>query len=160
MCAKSGDNMRLSIDEYDHKILNALQRNGALTNAELSNEVNLSASQCSRRRLRLETRGIIAGYHAKLNTEALGLSLRAIVRVNLRSHSEENAEHFANLLERNEEIVEAFSVSGDADYVLIVQCKNLSNFADFIHSSLLPQQIISQVRSEIVLKDIKQRDRN
>ena len=108
----------------------------------------------------METKGIIAGYHAKLNTEALGLFLRAIVRVNLRSHSEENAEHFANLLERNEEIVEAFSVSGDADYVLIVQCKNLSNFADFIHSSLLPQQIISQVRSEIVLKDIKQRDGN
>ena len=139
--------MQISLDNYDHVILNALVRNGALTNAQLSDQVNLSASQCSRRRIRLEAEGLIEGYHAKLNAEVMGISLRAIVRVNLQSHSEENAEYSAKFLEQHEEIVEAFSVSGDADYVLIVQFKNLTLFGDFIHSSLLPQKIIGQVRS-------------
>ena len=147
--------MQISLDNYDHVILNALVRNGALTNAQLSDQVNLSASQCSRRRIRLEAEGLIEGYHAKLNAEVMGISLRAIVRVNLQSHSEENAEYFAKFLEQHEEIVEAFSVSGDADYVLIVQFKNLTLFGDFMESSLLPQKIIGQVRSESVLREIK-----
>ena len=147
--------MQVSLDQYDHKILNALVRNGALTNAQLSEHVNLSASQCSRRRIRLETEGVIQGYHARLNQKTMGISLRAMVRVHLQSQSEENAVHFARLLEQYKEIVEAFSVSGDADYVLIVQCENLEQFADFIHSSLLPQKIIGQVRSELVLREIK-----
>ena len=148
--------MQISLDQFDHKILTALVQNGALTNAQLSDLANLSASQCSRRRIRLETEGIIQGYHARLNSEAMGISLRAIVRVNLHSHSEDNALQFARLLKQHDEIVEAFSVSGDADYVLIVRCENLRRFADFIHSSLLPQKIIGQVKSEIVLNEIKQ----
>ena len=147
--------MHISLDSFDHKILQALQRNGALTNSQLSALVNLSPSQCSRRRIKLETEGVIAGYHARLNPKAIGLTLRAVVRVNLNSHSAENEKDFTRLLASHDEITEAFSVSGDADYVLILQCESLTSFADFIHSRLLPQPIIGQVRSEIVLKDIK-----
>ena len=150
--------MQISLDSFDHAILSALQRDGALTNVQLSEAVHLSPSQCSRRRIRLESEGVILGYHACLNPVAMGLSLRAIVRVNLNSHSEENAQNFARLLSTHVEITEAFSVSGDADYVLILQCKNLTSFADFIHGMLLPQSFIGQIRSEIVLKDIKRSD--
>ena len=144
-----------SLDAYDHKILNALVKNGALTNAQLSEIVNLSASQCSRRRINLEAKGIIQGYHARLNSEAMGISLRAIVRVNLQSHAEDDAKDFLRLIEQYQEVAEAFSVSGDADYVLILRCENLRTFADFIHTKLLPQKVIGQVRSEIVLNEIK-----
>ena len=147
--------MHFSLDAFDHKILAALQSNGALTNSQLSEMVNLSTSQCSRRRARLERERIIEGYHARLNAKALGMSLRAVVRVNLKSHSIDNAQDFAAMLSAHDEIIEAFSVSGDADYVLILQCANLDSFADFIHAKLLPQPIISQVRSEIVLRDLK-----
>ena len=147
--------MQNSIDTFDLQILRALERDGALTNAQLSEVVNLSTSQCSRRRVRLERDGVISGYHARLNAEAMGISLRAVVRVSLNSHSAENESEFARILASHDEIVEAFSVSGDADYVLILQCENLGRFADFIHSKLLPQPIIGQVRSEIVLRDVK-----
>ena len=147
--------MHTSLDTFDHKILHALQRDGALTNAQLSELVNLSTSQCSRRRVRLEKDGVISGYHAQLNPEAMGMGLRAVVRVNLNSHSAANESDFASILANHDEIIEAFSVSGDADYILILQCENLARFADFIHSTLLPQPIIGQVRSEIVLRDIK-----
>ena len=146
---------QVSLDEYDHKIMNALVKNGALTNSQLSEIVNLSASQCSRRRINLEVKGVIKGYHARLDTEALGISLRAIVRVNLQSHAEDDAKDFLRLIEQRQEVAEAFSVSGDADYVLLLQCENLRTFADFIHTKLLPQKVIGQVRSEIVLKEMK-----
>lgn len=147
--------MQISLDDFDHKILRALQRNGAMTNAQLSAEVNLSTSQCSRRRVRLEREGVIAGYHARLDPEAMGITLRAVVRVNLNVHSASSESAFARMVAAQREIVEAFSVSGDADYVLILQCENLARFADFIHSKLLPHPEIGQVRSEIVLRDVK-----
>ncbi len=147
--------MHTELDEFDLRILKALQFDGALTNAQLGELVALSASQCSRRRSKLERAGVIASYHARLNPQAMGLSLRAVVRVNLNSHSEKNARDFANLLNHHDRVIEAFSVSGDADYVLIIQCEGLDEFADFIHSTVLPFPNVGQVRSEIVLKEIK-----
>lgn len=126
-----------------------------MTNAQLSEVVNLSTSQCSRRRVRLEKEGVISGYHARLNAEAMGYTMRAVVRVSLNSHSAVNEHAFLSMLEGRDEILEAFSVSGDADYVLILHCENLAGFASFIHAVLLPQPFIGQVRSEIVLKDLK-----
>jgi len=147
--------MTETLDSYDVKILHALEINGALTNAQLSEMVNLSASQCSRRRIRLEQSGIITSYHARLNSEKIGLTLRAVVRVNLNSHSQKNETDFIHLINRHNEIKEAFSVSGDADYVLVMQCRDLSSFSEFIHNILLPEPMIGQVKSEIALKRIK-----
>ncbi|TCV73707.1 AsnC family transcriptional regulator [Neorhizobium sp. R1-B] len=144
-----------SLDTFDKAILNALQRNAALTNAEIAGIVNLSASQCSRRRARMEADGIITGYSAQLAPEALGFGLRAITRVNLSTHSEKNAESFAEFLSRHNEVRQAYSVSGDADYVLIILARDLAAFADFIHRTLLPHPQVAQVRSEIVLMRLK-----
>lgn len=160
LSVKIGVFMHISLDQFDHQILRALERDGALTNAQLSERVNLSTSQCSRRRVRLEKEGVISGYGARLNATAMGITLRAIVRVNLQSHNAGIEHEFNKMLARHDEIVEAFSVAGDADYILILQCNNLNDFADFIHSTLLPQPMIGQVRSEIVLKDLKRHGQN
>ena len=95
-------------------------------------------------------------HHARLNHEALGLTLRAVVRVYLYSHSQQNETDFISLVSHHDEITEAFSVSGDADYVLIMQCRDLASFSDFIHHILLPKPMIGQVKSEIALRQIKQ----
>ena len=147
--------MQLNIDEFDLRILRALKKDGAQTNAQLSSIIGLSSSQCSRRRTRLEADGIISGYQAKLNSKAMGLEIRAVVRVNLTSHTEKSATEFSYLIETREEIVQAYSVSGDADYVLMIQCENLEAFGNFIHRTILPHPNITQVRSEIVLRTLK-----
>lgn len=149
--------MTISLDAFDIGIVHALEKDGALTNAQLSEIVNLSASQCSRRRVRLEKDDIITGYHARLNDSKMGLTLRAVVRVNLNSHGQENETEFINLINQHHEIRDAFSVSGDADYVLIMQCHDLTSFSEFIHNVLLPRPMIGQVKSEIALKQIKHR---
>src|SRR5215472_7990225 len=108
----------VSVDTFDLKILTALQDDGRLTNQELADVAGLSASQCSRRRMRLEEEKVISGYHADLSSEALGFNLIALVHITLATHSPDNAEKFRSLITRVDEIQEAYSLTGDADYVL------------------------------------------
>ncbi|QFG35581.1 DNA-binding Lrp family transcriptional regulator [Paracoccus pantotrophus] len=143
------------MDGFDIAILDALQRDGAMTNAALAELVNLSASQCSRRRAALEEAGVIEGYAARLNPQKLGFGLRAIIRVNLRSHGQGKEDDFARFVAAHPQIRSAFSVSGDADYILDVRLRDLEAFSDFIHRHLLPQPQVAQVRSEIVLRTLK-----
>ena len=143
------------MDGFDIAILDALQRDGAMTNAALAELVNLSASQCSRRRAALEEAGVIEGYAARLNPQKLGFGLRAIIRVNRRSHGQGKEDDFARFVAAHPQIRSAFSVSGDADYILDVRLRDLEAFSDFIHRHLLPQPQVAQVRSEIVLRTLK-----
>jgi len=145
----------ITLDSYDHALISALRDDATQTNADLASHVNLSASQCSRRRAKLEKTGIITGYGARLNYGAIGLGLTAVTRVNLSSHGEAAAENFARYVARHDDIQSAFSVSGDADYVLIICTRDLETFAAFIHRHLLPQDNVTQVRSEIVLMTLK-----
>ena len=145
----------IHIDHFDHAILSALQENGSLTNATLSERVGLSASQISRRRAALEQAKVILGYVARLNAAKLGFGLRAITRVNLRSHGQERENDFARFVQNRSEICAAFSVSGDSDYVLDIRVRDLDAYAQFLHSHLLPHAQVSQVRSDMVLKTLK-----
>lgn len=145
------------IDSYDRAILAALQRDGAMTNAALAEAINLSASQCSRRRSALEAAGLIEGYSARLSPARLGFGLRAVVRVTLNDHGKTADGDFARLVDTAPEVVSAFSVSGDADYILDVHVRDLETFAEFVHARLLPHPVVGQVRSEIVLKTLKDR---
>jgi len=146
------------MDEFDHKIALSLQRDASLTNAQLAEIINLSPSQCSRRKTALENNGVIQGYTANLNPKAMGHNLRAVVRVTLSSHDGANDNRFSKFITICDEILEAHSISGDADYVLNIRVRDLDAFADFIHNSLLPHPDVSQVRSEIVLKTLKARN--
>lgn len=145
----------MRIDQFDHAILAALQEDASLTNAALAEMVNLSASQISRRRVALEKAGIIRGYGARLDAARLGFGLRAVTRVNLRSHGADMESDFARFVATHPQICAAFSVSGDADYILDIRVADLQAFADFIHLKLLPHPQVAQVRSEIVLKTLK-----
>ncbi|WP_042247527.1 Lrp/AsnC family transcriptional regulator [Paracoccus sp. PAMC 22219] len=143
------------MDRFDSTILTALQRDGALSNAALAQVVGLSASQISRRRAALEAAGLIEGYAARLSAGKLGHGFRAVIRVNLRGHGQGREDEFARFVAGQPMIRQAFSVSGDADYVLDVRARDLEAFADFVHRHLLPHPQVAQVRSEIVLKTLK-----
>ena len=147
--------MNIALDSFDHDILGALIDDSTRTNAELSELVGLSPSQCSRRRAKLEADGVIKGYSARVNEAALGYGIRAITRVSLSAHGEGIAEGFTRFLSLHDEIERAYSITGDADYVLMIRAKNLEHFATFVHTHLLPQKHTMQVRSDIVLLTVK-----
>jgi len=143
------------MDNFDIRILEALQNDGSITNAALSEIVHLSPSQCSRRQASLEESGIIERYQACLSADKIGFTLHAIVRLNLLEHGQNSHAELTRWLGEQPEIQEAYSVSGDADYTLIIRARDLPSFSNFIHDKLMIQPLISQVRSEFVLRTLK-----
>ena len=146
----------MSLDALDLKILSVLQDDAALSNAELAAQVGLSASQISRRRAGLEQAGYIRAYRAELDAARLGYGIEVFTRVSLSKHSDATAEDFAHFLEGLEEVQQAHSVAGDADYLLHIRVRSLDELAELVHKRLLPHPHVLQVRSDIVLKTIKE----
>jgi DNA-binding Lrp family transcriptional regulator len=144
-----------ALDQFDLKLLAAIEAEGRLTNAELADKVGLSASQCSRRRIRLEDTGIIEGYSARLNAGRLGIGLLALVQVSMSPHSKENAKKFSDFVNTIEEIQEAYALTGDSDYLLKVLVADLKNLSRIINDLILPHASVSHVKSSIVLTTLK-----
>ena len=149
----------ISVDTFDLKILGALQDDGRLTNQELADLAGLSASQCSRRRMRLEEEKVISGYHADLSSEALGFGVIAFIQVTLATHSPDNSKRFRALVGRIDEIQEAYSLTGDADYVLKAVLRDLKGLSNLVNDVLMPHQSVAHVRSSIVLDRLKESSR-
>ncbi|SPL71918.1 Lrp/AsnC family transcriptional regulator [Acinetobacter stercoris] len=146
------------MDKFDWQIIQALQKNGRLTNQEVGDMIGLSASQCSRRRQLLEQKGIILGYTARIHPQALGIEITAMVHVNLSTHGAKSKQDFQDLIEAEDQIQEAFSLSGDADYILKVVAENLEQLSHFVTEKLLAYDYIGHIKSYIVLKKFKEQN--
>ena len=145
-----------SLDHFDRNILALLQGDGSLSNNDLSEQVNLSPSQCSRRRQRLEQDGFIAGYRAVLDRDRLGFSLVNIISVTLSTHSRDNARRFAELLAGLPEVQEAHALTGEMDYILKVVTPDLKSLSEFVSGVLLPHESVQHVKTAIVLETLKE----
>ena len=146
----------VSLDAFDLKILRALQNDGRLTNQELAEVAGLSASQCSRRRMRLEEEKVISGYRAELASDALGFGVIAFIQITLATHSPDNAKKFRALVNRIDDIQEAYSLTGDSDYVLKAVLRDLKSLSDIVNDVLMPHPSVAHVRSSIVLDRLKE----
>ncbi|WP_163266070.1 Lrp/AsnC family transcriptional regulator [Chelativorans alearense] len=144
------------VDDYDRKILSLLQADGRLTNNDLSERVNLSSSQCSRRRQRLEEEGLIKGYRALLDRERLGFPLVNVITVTLATHNPDNARRFADLVARLPEVQEAYALTGEMDYILKVVTPDLKSLSEFVSAVLLPHESVQHVKTAIVLQTLKE----
>jgi len=144
------------LDDIDKKLLAALQGNAHYTAQDLSERLNLSASQAGRRRQKLEADGYISGYHAHLEASRIGLTVQAFVQVQLRSHGPKEARSFARLAEVRPEIISVWTLTGDYDYLLRIYCSDLSSLNQLIHDVILPHPAVDRVQSQIVMDQLKQ----
>ncbi len=115
----------------------------------------MSASQAGRRRQRLEATGVIEGYTARLAPPKLGLAVQGFVQVHLGTHGPEHSASFARLIATSREIVSAWTMTGDADYLLRVYCSDLPALNRLIHEVLLPHKAVARVHSQIVMDQLK-----
>jgi Lrp/AsnC family leucine-responsive transcriptional regulator len=143
------------LDSFDRRILAELQVQGDLGPAELSERVNLSASQCSRRLQRLKAEGYIARTVALLSHDHLSLGVSAYVLVTLRSHDPERIEAFQKLVRTNAEILECASTTGEADFVLRVCTRDLDSYNAFLTQKLLLSTEVAKASTSIVLHQYK-----
>lgn len=144
------------VDAFDRKIMALLQEDARLTNNDLSEQVHLSPSQCSRRRQRLEEEGFIRGYRAVLDRDRLGFPLVNVISVTLATHNRDNARRFADLLSRLPEVQEAYALTGEMDYVLKVVTPDLGSLARCVNDVLLPHDSVQHVKTAIVLETLKE----
>jgi len=143
------------LDRLDRKILAFLQEDGRLTNNDLAERVNLSPSQCSRRRQKLEELGIIRGYRAILDHERLGLPLINMISVTLAKHNRDNARRFAELVVGLPQVLEAHALTGDMDYMLKVITPDLKSLSSFVNDVLLPHDSVQHLKTSVVLETLK-----
>ena len=143
------------MDATDLRLLAALQRRADMTAQELGEHLNLSPSQAARRRARLEARGIIAGYRARLDPARLGLDVQAFVEVQMTAHNADNAASFVRLVGTLPQVVACWTLTGDADYLLRVWCDDLAALNALIQNRLLPHPAVARVQSQIVMDQPK-----
>ncbi|MEJ8475131.1 Lrp/AsnC family transcriptional regulator [Roseibium algae] len=144
------------LSDADRRILNALQKDGRLTNQALSEDVGLSASPCWRRVRQLEEVGVIQNYRASLDRTQIGLGVLAFIRVKIDSHSESEAEEFSRQISELEEVVACYSIAGDADFLVQVVAENLDRYSDFAMSVIRRLPGIKEMQTTFVLKELKQ----
>jgi DNA-binding Lrp family transcriptional regulator len=143
------------LDPTDLRILAELQADATVTAQDLGARIHLSPSQAARRRARLESEGYVTATVARLDPARLGLGVQAFVQVQMAMHSADGARGFARLIEGLPEVVSAWTLTGEADYLLHVWCKDLAALNRLIHGRLLPHPSVSRVQSQIVMDQLK-----
>ena len=141
------------IDDYDRKIISALQNNGRLTNIDVAERVNLSHSSCSRRIARLERDGVIVGYRALTDRQKLGLSVRAYCGV-IRD-ANVGWEEVAHSLSKIEGVVSVFAVSGEVDLMLEIVARDMQHYSQVVLQDVFNATGVSATRSSFVLAEVK-----
>ena len=139
----------------DRQILITLQDDSRVTMQDLAAKVGLSTSACWRRVKALEDTGVIERYAVILNTRKAGFGLSAMVHVSLARHEQANVEQFVREVRRHPEVLECFATSGEADFHLRVVVEDIDAYNAFLDSFIFKVPGVSQVRSNIVLKEIK-----
>lgn len=147
------------LDRIDKLILHELQQDGRLSNQELAERVALSPSPCLRRVRRLEDEGYIRKYTALVDTDKVGVGLLAYVTIRLnKTHRPQrgSVSDFAEDVQKWPEVVECHAMSGDMDYLLRVQVRNLTEFSRFAMDTLMQHPAVIDMRSSFSLQKIKE----
>lgn len=147
--------LKADLDAIDWKILRELQRDGRMTNVELSQRVGISAPPCLRRVRRLEETGIIRGYRALLDAPSLGMEVVAFCLVGLKHQAETELKAFAERT-RNWPIVrEAWMVSGESDFLLHCVASDIGTFQTFVIEEVTSSPNVHTVRTALTIRKVK-----
>jgi len=144
----------MMLDTIDRAILNALQNQGRISNAELAELVNLSPSACHRRVQRLEKDGFIKQYVALLNARKIGLPTTVFVEIRLSAQADEVLDSFEKAVARIPDVLECHLMAGTADYILKVVAENTEDFARIHRQHLTRLPGVAQMQSSFALRTV------
>jgi len=144
------------MDSLDRKILGVLQQDARASLQQIGQAVGLSSSPCWERIRKMEQAGVIEGYTVRLNAQALGLNDTVLVQVTLDSHSDNTLEKFGETLAAIPEVIEAYLVSGEYDYLLRVAVKDTRDYERLLREKLYKIPGIRHSKSSFVLRVLKE----
>lgn len=144
----------MKLDRLDRRILDILQADGRIANADLADKVGLSPSACLRRMRSLEDEGIIDKYVALLDQRRLGRRMDVFVEISLVGQSNEVLESFERAVARSSEIMECFLMAGDADYLLRVTAADPTDFERIHREELARLPGVLRMKSSFAIRPI------
>src|SRR3954467_5560419 len=144
-----------SLDKFDLRILEELQSDGRLTNAELAQRVGLSAAPCWRRVRALEEAGYIKGYHAEIDRHKIGLGVLAFVRLDADRNTGERPGEMEEAIGKTPEVVPCHYISGAGTFELQVVTRDLDTFAQFARQVLINLPNVKDLHTSFSLGEVK-----
>lgn len=143
------------LDAINRKIINLLQENSSVTNAELAEKLKLPATTVFDRVKKLEQRGIITRKVAIVNPEKVGKETIAIVSLSLTGHSAKNVQKFWKAIKDIPEVLECYHISGESDFILKVIADNIREYETFLLEKLTAIENIGKIKTSFVMSTIK-----
>ncbi len=147
--------MENKYDKIDLQILKLLQENSKITNLELSKQIGLSPAPTLERVKKLEQNGTIESYHAKVDASAIGLNVRTFVLVTLAWQKENALERFVEKIKSIKEVTECYIITGDADFLLKVVCKDLASYEQLLFKKLSQIEEIERLKTLMTMSKVK-----
>ena len=143
------------LDPIDRKILAELQADGRMTNVELAKRVGISAPPCLRRVRTLEESGLVRGYHAEVDSRALGFEVQVFAMVGLQSQAEADLSAFERRCEDCPLVRECHMLNGEVDFILKCVAPDLSTFQTFLTEQLTAAVNVISVKTSLVIRNAK-----
>lgn len=147
--------LKQKIDRIDKQILSYLQKDGRITNAQLSKEVGLSPAPTLERVKKLEQTGFVKSYHAVLDHELLGLGVSTFVKVSLKSHNREAIDQFVSAINNIQEVTECHHTTGSSDFLLKVITKDIPSYQKLMLEKVTNILQIDDMESMVILSTFK-----
>ncbi len=144
----------MSLDSIDRRLLTVLQKSGRISNSDLAEKVNLSASACHRRVQRLETEGYIAGYVALLDARKMGVPTTVFVEITLSTQADDVLNAFEKAVARVPDVLECHLTAGTADYILKIVAEDTDDFARIHRQYLTRLPGVAKMQSSFALRTV------
>lgn len=147
--------MKIKLDAIDRKILELLQINSNITNAQLAQEIGLSPAPTLERVKKLETAAVIKSYHAVVDTASVGLGVSTFVMASLKGHNKENISKFMKAISEIKEIIECHHVTGQADFILKIVCSDIPSYQNLMLEKVTNIEVVDNLQSMVILSTFK-----
>ena len=145
----------MALDRYDRAILEALQKNGRISNVQLATAVNLSESACLRRVRVLEESGMIDRYVALVSQPAAGLPGNVFVHIGLHREEERELAAFEEAVKNIPEVMECYLMTGEFDYLLRVVVRDMADFERLHKEALTRLPGVARVNSSVAIRTVQ-----
>ena len=145
----------MSLDRIDKEILNFLQDDAKITTKALSNHLQLSLTAIHERIKKMERNGVIKKYVALVNPKKAERDFKVLCHVKLILHKKQNIQKFEREIAKLDEVLECMHVSGDYDYILKVQVKDMLSYREFVLHKLTTIEPVGSTQSTFIIDDVK-----
>ncbi len=146
----------LKLDQIDRKVLEILQKEAKITNAQLSKEIGLSPAPTLERVKKLEQAGIIKSYHAQLDPDKVGLGVTTFVQVTLVGHKKFVTESFVEKVNEIAEIIECHHITGTGDFLLKVISKDIASYQKLMLEKINEIEEVANTQTMVILSTFKE----